>query len=332
MRLFMILCFTALLAGAGPATKPVEKPILPIQTVALPGVEGPMDHLCLDRQASRLFIASLGKNAVYIMDLKIGRMAMQMSGLPKPQGIALAPDIERVAITCEADGGCRLIGRAKLNVLSLVSLGTDADNVRYEPVAKCFWVGFGNGGLAVLDPVALKTVTEIKLESHPESFQFESKGKRVFVNLPLSGYIAVIDREKYEITAKWRPDGAAAFYPMALDEEHHRLFIGCRKPAKVLVLDLDTGKTITSIDCVADTDDLYYDSTARQIYVTGGGGTITILKQTDADHYAPIRNIPTGDGARTSVLDPETGWLYVAVPHRDKQRAEIKVFDMRGMP
>jgi hypothetical protein len=119
---------------------------------------------------------------------------------------------------------------------------------------------------------------------------------------------------------------AEANFPMALDEANHRLFIGCRKPAKVLVLDTDSGKTIASIDCCGDADDLFFDETTKRLYVSGGEGFISIIAQSDADHYRAVARIPTAAGARTSYYAAATHNLYLAVPHRGEQRAELRVY------
>ena len=115
---------------------------------------------------------------------------------------------------------------------------------------------------------------------------------------------------------------------MALDDANHRLFIGCRKPARLLVLDTATGKQVAEVEIVADTDDLFYDAAARRIYVSGGGGAVTVVEQKDADHYQAVASIPTAAGARTSYFIPELKRLYVAVPHRGKQASELLVFSV----
>jgi hypothetical protein len=91
-------------------------------------------------------------------------------------------------------------------------------------------------------------------------------------------------------------------------------------------LDTETGKTITALDIVGDTDDLFYDAANRRIYVSGGEGRITIIHQENADVYSVLGEVATAPGARTSFLVPETGMLYVAVPHRGQQKAELRVF------
>src|SRR6185503_5514160 len=120
----------------------------------------------------------------------------------------------------------------------------------------------------------------------------------------------VVDREKNAVIAKWAMKDAQANFPMALDEAHKRIFIGCRKPARLLVLDIDSGRQIANVECVGDTDDLFYDPKIQRIYISGGDGAISIIHQTDADHYQSIGAIKTAPGARTSFFSPDLRQLY----------------------
>jgi hypothetical protein len=148
------------------------------------------------------------------------------------------------------------------------------------------------------------------------------------VNVPYSGEIEVVDRTKKEVVAKWPLTAAQSNFPMVLDEDHHRLFVGCRKPAKMLVLDTETGKVASEIECVGDTDDLFLDAVHQKIYVSGGAGSITVIEQIDPDHYRATENVKTAAGARTSFFSVDGNHLYLAVPHRGDQRAEIRVYKM----
>ena len=116
---------------------------------------------------------------------------------------------------------------------------------------------------------------------------------------------------------------------MALDEASHRLFVGCRRPAVVLTFDTATGKQLSSADTVGDTDDMFYDAKRKRLYVIGGDGFVDVLQQEGTDHLTRIARVPTAAGARTGLFVPEQDRLYVAVPHRGGQRAEIRVYEAR---
>jgi hypothetical protein len=77
---------------------------------------------------------------------------------------------------------------------------------------------------------------------------------------------------------------------------------------------------------VGDADDLFYDVSHQRLYMAGGEGFLSIVAQEDTDHYTPVATIPTASGARTALFVPELCRLYLAVPHRDTQGAEIRVY------
>jgi hypothetical protein len=128
------------------------------------------------------------------------------------------------------------------------------------------------------------------------------------------------------VAAKWPIKEARGNYPMALDEGHGRLFVVCRKPAKLLVLETESGKVLTSVECTGDADDVFYDAARGRIYISGGEGYISIIDQIDADHYRPVAKPPTASGARTSLLSPDGTRLYLAVPHALGREAEVRVY------
>ena len=212
--------------------------------------------------------------------------------------------------------------------LQTTNLGGNADNIRYDARGRRVVVGFGSGALAFLDSSGNKT-GEVPLDAHPESFQLEKAGTRAFVNAPDRKEIEVVDLAKDAVLAKWPVTSALKNYPMALDEAHHRLLIGCREPARMLVFDTETGKQTASIEIVADTDDLFFDARRGRVYVIGGGGSVDVLEQKDADHYTSVQHIQTAPGARTGYFSADWSKLFVAVPHRGEQAAEVLVFEAR---
>jgi YVTN family beta-propeller protein len=317
----------------GTVSTSFAEPVVGLRQVAaipLPGVEGRFDHFAVDVKGERLFVAALGNNTVEVIDTRNGKRAGTVKGLRKPAGVAFLPELNRVAVGCGEDEACVILNAATLETVGRVEKLPDADNVRYDAAAGLLYCGYGEGAIAVIDGRTAKLVRSIELAGHPESFQLETKGPRLFVNVPdarRGPQIAVIDRKEGRVVATWRVSDAAANFPMALDEPNHRLFIGCRQPAKLLVLNTETGKVASSVDCAGDADDLFYDPQTKLIYVSGGEGFISVIRQRDAEHYEPVGRIQTAPGARTSFFSAVTGRLYLAVPHRGEQRAEIRVFE-----
>jgi DNA-binding beta-propeller fold protein YncE len=167
------------------------------------------------------------------------------------------------------------------------------------------------------------------LGAHPESFQLETNGPRIFVNVPRSRKIAVVDRKAGKVVASWSTGGPVANYPMALDEADQRLFVVCRMPARLVVLDTSNGKVIARLPVVGDCDDVFYDAARKRIYATGGEGAISVFQQEDADHYNESAKITTAKGARTGYFSPDLGRLFVAARRDGSKAAEIRIYDVR---
>ena len=298
------------------------------QTIPLPGVEGRIDHLDLDAAGDRLFVCALGNNTADVLDLRKGERVHTISGLGSPQGLVYIAELNRLFVANDKGGICKIYDAKSFQTVGELNFKDDADNVRFDSAAKKIYVGFGSGGIAVVNAADGKQIGSIKLSAHPEAFELEKNGERIFVNVPNSRHVAVIDRKKGEVIATWKTDGAFGNFPMAFDEANHRLFIGCRIPSKLVVLNTESGEVVAKIDISGDPDDVFYDSKRHRIYAICGAGKIDIIEQTDANNYKAVTKIDTADGARTGLFVPERDTLFVAVPHRGSQQAEIRCYQI----
>jgi DNA-binding beta-propeller fold protein YncE len=304
-----------------------QEPLALVRTIDLPRVEGRIDHLAYDAAGQRLFVAALGNNTVEVVDVKAGVHVKSLPGFREPQGIAVVPDARVFAVANGQGEGLQLLSAEDYKPGRMIRLGDDSDNVRYDASTKRVYVGFGSGAIAAITPTDGTVIGQAKLAGHPESFQLERTGPRMFVNVPTADHIAVIDRATMKVVATWPVVTAKSNFPMALDEANHRLFVGCRRPAKMLVFDTTSGKQVASVDIVGDTDDLFYDAARNRVYVGGGEGYIDVFQRPDADHLNRIAHLATAAGARTSLFVPDQSRWYLAVPHRGSQKAEIRVYE-----
>ena len=229
MRLFIVL-FVFVASAWGQASQPLRLE----KTIELPDVQGRIDHLSADVKGGRLFVSALGNNTVEVIDTKAGKRVKTIGGLQEPQGVLYVPAVDRLYVANSKDGSVRIFDGSSYAPLKALDYGDDADNLRYDSDHKRIYVGYGGGALAEIDEEGNK-IGEIKLDAHPESFQLEKGSPRIYVNLPKSRKVAVLDREKRTIIMTWPLGMTLANYPMALDEADHRLFVITRYPARLLV-------------------------------------------------------------------------------------------------
>ena len=325
-QLFLPAAILSVISIQSPAG---QEPLRLVRTIELPHVEGRIDHLALDGAGQRLFVAALGNNTVEVLDLKNNTQIKSLRGFREPQGIVVVPDAKLIAVANGQGEGVQMVDAGDYRLSKTIPLGDDSDNVRYDAAAKRLYVGYGDGALAAISPSDGKVLGHVQLAGHPESFQLERSGSRILVNVPTAGQIAIVDRATMRVITTWPVVSATSNFPMALDEAGHRVFVGCRRPAKVLVYDTTTGMEVGSFDSVGDTDDLFYDVARKRLYVSGGEGYIDVFQRQDANRFARVAHLPTAAGARTSLFVPEQNRLYLAVPHRGSQKAEIRVYEAR---
>jgi DNA-binding beta-propeller fold protein YncE len=270
-------------------------------------------------------MAALGHDTIEVIDVGASRRIQTLRGVPEPQGVLFVPAANRLFVASGRDGGVRVFDGTTLKALLTIPFGDDADNLRLDPVSGRIWVGYGAGALAAMGPDGVKAA-DIPVGGHPESFQLEKSGSRIFVNVPSAAKIAVVDRTRSAVIASWRTGDATANYPMALDEGQQRLFVVCRHPARLLVFDTATGAIVTTLATVGDADDVFYDAAARRIYVSGGEGAIATYRQVGADAYEELARTPTVKGARTSFFSPDLRRLFLAVRRQGGTPSAIWIY------
>jgi DNA-binding beta-propeller fold protein YncE len=153
-----------------------------LQTIPLPKVEGRIDHMAVDLKGERLFIAALGNNTVEILDLRAGKRVRSVTGFHEPQGVGFVSEFNKIFVANAKDGACDIIDGASFELIKRLKFADDADNIRYDSKARRGYVGYGTGGLGIIDTASGDQVGAIKLDGHPESLQLEKSGPRIFVN------------------------------------------------------------------------------------------------------------------------------------------------------
>jgi DNA-binding beta-propeller fold protein YncE len=309
---FALLFGTLLVAPFAQMAAAEPDPSLVLErTIPLKGVSGRIDHLAVDLGRNHLFVAELGNNTVDVIDLNSGQTRHRIADLKEPQGVAYTKQGDLLAVANAGDGSVRLFRADDFSPAGTVALGDDADNIRIEPRSGRLIIGYGRGGLAILEPSSRSVVASIKLEAHPEGFQIDPHAQKAFVNVPDARQIAVVDLEARKQIDAWKVPAARANFPMAIDSTAARLATVFRNPAWLVLLDTGTGAVMASLPTCGDSDDVFFDARRRRIYVSCGEGAVDVFQESPAGYRAADR-IKTSSGARTSLFVPELDRLFVA--------------------
>ncbi len=345
---FALLLLPGLAAAQAPA------PLKLSARIPLANVDGRMDHMAVDIDGQRIFATAFDNHTLEVIDLRTGKQVGTIRNLDEPQGGYYDAAGKRLFVASSGDGTAKVFNGTTLQLMTTTKLGEDADNVRFDARRNHVLVGYGgekflygkatraqgDGAVAILD-LSGKVVAKIPTAAHPESFQLEKNGNRVFINVPDKMEIQVADLSNNRTIADWTVTGCSDNFPMQLDEAHHRLFVACRGPGSVMAFDTDTGKAVANVklDPNVFSDDMFYDAARGRIYVIGravtagderapSAGYVEVFRQVDANNYQKVASYPTGWGAQTGWFVPEWSKLIIATRRQDAAHpGEILVYD-----
>jgi DNA-binding beta-propeller fold protein YncE len=337
-KLRATILVTAVLILIGGLWAQNKAPLALKQTIPVPGItkEGDFDHLAVDVQGNRLFIMGEDNSVVEIIDLGTNKLIHTISDVKAPHSAVYRGDLKKLFVVDGGAGEVKIYDSDSYKPAGSIKLRDDADSMTYDPSTKYMYVV--NGGkdahmtysfVSVVDTTSGKNLADIKIDSDAvEALALEKSGTRLFVNMTGKDAVAVVDREKHTVINTW-PTGQVAKHliAMSFDEAGHRLFVTTRTPGKLIVLDTDSGKVVTSLPCVGDNDDMAYDSASKRIYISASG-FVDVYHQKDADHYDQIAHVPTAFKARTAILVPEWKKYYLGIPHHGTTAAAVRVYEV----
>jgi WD40 repeat protein len=297
-----------------------------IKEISMPLVKGRIDHMAVNLKNKMLYLAALGNNTVKVIDLEKGSLVHSIKGIEEPQGLAYLPEQNEIAVASGGNGDCIFYSASTFEKLATVHLPSDADNVRYDAEERKLYAGYGNGGMAVIDPTTHKQIGDVKFPAHPESFQLDKKNNLLFANLPDDHSIAIIDLKSLKLTDTWKIKSLRANFPMTLDTADNLVLVGFRHPATLVAFDSKTGKQVSQCNLVGDVDDVFYNAGKKQVIASGGDGYINIFQKTTDNKFQQVSNITTRQGARTSLLIPSLQYFILANRTEGGEAASITFY------
>ena len=315
-----------------------EAPLKLVRSVALPGFTGDFDHFAVDEKGGRLFLAGEDHKTVEVFNLKTGQRLKSIAGFGAPHTIFYFPETDRILITDGDKGQIQILRGSDYSFVDHIDGLAGVDSARIDAPNSILYVvtggkdvGLSYSFLIAIDLQSHKKLGQLRFESnHVEAFALESSSSRLFINITDKNEVDVVDRKAMQVTARWPIGVAQTNSPMAYDEAHHRLLIVCRNPGMLVVMDSDTGKVVAKMPAAGRSDDIAFDPSSGRIYVPGGDGYTSVFHQDSADKYSLIADVPTAQGAKTSLLMPPLKQYFIAVsPGETKALAKVLTFQIQ---
>lgn len=332
MKRFFVGCALILAASA---TLAQNASLVVAKTITLPGIQGKFDHFAVDEAGNRLFAAATGSKSLQVVDLTSGNVIQSLTGLGKPHGLAWIASSGDLYLADGEKAALDIFHGTPLVLVKTLPLSEDADDMVYDATTGMLYVGHSGsdtahpGRIAIIDTKNQTQKASIPAAAHPEALEIDKATDRVFANIADAAGIAVIDGKTLTQSAVWKLTSAKNNVPLAYDEEQRILFVACRTPARLLILDGDSGKELGELPSDLGVDDLFYDADAHQVYLIAGSGAIDVYKIDANKNVKAMGVIHTAAGAKTGLLVPSRNALYVGVPGSGVTASSILVYSTR---
>ena len=331
--------FLTLLVLIGlPALHSQESPSVKlIQSVDLPGYSGDFDHFAVDFDRNRLLLAAEDHGTLEIFDLKTSAHLRSVDGFGNPHSILVRKGSPTVLVTDSEKQGATLRDADTYARKQPVPLTPGSDTSKYDAAANVLYVVTGGkdvdmktANLEAVNPDTGAKIGSITFEdNHVEAMAFVEDDPRLFINLTQTNQIAVVDRRNLKLLATWPVTAAKQNAMVAFDPDQHRLYVVCRDPGTVVVMNSDTGAIVATQPAPLRSDELQYDREKHRLYVPGGEGYMGIYDTVDADHLKLVEKVSTAPGAKTGLLVTSLHRLFLAVsPGESKATAKVLTYEV----
>lgn len=335
LTLCSIVCLLVSIAQAAD-----QPPLKLIHTIPLPQLkEGDFDHFTVDVSGNRLFDTAEENSKVLVFDLKTNKLIHTIEDLKAPHSMLYRDDLKKLFVVDGDLGEVKIYDSESYKPAGTIKVREGADSSQYDPSTKTLYVVDGgkdaklpNAYITAIDTDAAKVVGEMKIDSNDvEAMAIEKSGPRLFVNVRGNSAVEVYDRTKRSLIVTWSvAEAGKKPTALAFDESGHRLFVGTRDPGKLVVVDSDSGKVVTSLPAAAMSDDIAFAPDHRRIYFAGSM-FIDVFQQKDPDHYEQIGHVPTAFRAKTGILVRDLNRYYLNLPKHEKQGAEVRVYEVQQL-
>ena len=280
----------------------------PIERHAVGGTGG-WDFLTLDPSGDRLFISRGDRVQVWSTQSK--QVVGEIAGTPGVHGIALAPGLNRGFTSNGRSNTVSVFALDSLQVTKTIAIpGDNPDAILYEPGFKRVYAFNGRShDVTVIDAVTLTVVATVALGGKPEVAVADDTG-HLFVNLEDTAEIAVIDQATHRIQARWPLRPCLEPTGLAIDLSHRRLFAVCANH-KMVIVDATSGRLVGDVLIGAEPDGVEFDPASNQAFSANGEGTVTVVQESDPEHFAAVATLATQARARTLALDRVSHRIYL---------------------
>jgi DNA-binding beta-propeller fold protein YncE len=311
MRSRQILCALALSLSASAAwgqAAPSGGPYHVVTTVKAGG-EGGFDYLYADAGGRKLYIPRNGPSA-RIMVLNLDTLEA-VGEIAKTNGRGVAADAKS-GHAFASSKPVAMWDAKTLAPIKTIEVAGNPDGILGDPANQRIYVlSHTAPNVTVINAVDGSIVGTIDIGGAPEQAVTDGKG-HLYIDVEDKDQVAVIDAKTLTKTGVYSLEGKCGTPAgLAFDVKHHVLFVACRNPAVMAMLDSTTGKILSVLPIGAGVDGAVFNPATQEAFSSQGDGTLTVIKEISPTQFAVEQTVQTKVGAKTLTLDSKTGRLFL---------------------
>jgi DNA-binding beta-propeller fold protein YncE len=336
--IYSVALWSVLVPLLGATAAPAQRSSVQlIKSVDLPGYSGDFDHFGADYDHNRLLLAAEDHGTLEVFDLKTSDHLRTVAGFGNPHSILVRKGVATVFITDSNKQNATIRDAISYAKKQTVNLTPGSDTAKYDAASNILYVVTGGkdvdretANLEAINPdTGAKLGSIVFHDNHVEAMAFVESDPRLFINLTQTNKLAVVDRKSMKVIATWPVPPAQQNAMVAFDPAQHRLYVVCRSPGMVVVMNSDTGAVIGTQPAPLRADEVQYDESSHRLYVPGGEGYMGIYDTSDPNHLKIVERVTTAPGAKTALLIPAMHRLFLAVsPGESKAMAKVLTYEV----
>jgi len=277
-----------------------------VQTWKLGG-DGGWDYIKTD-DSHRLFISRATR--VMIVDTESGKQVGEIPDTPGVHGITFDFANGRGYTSNGREDTVTVFNLKSLAVEKKIKVGSGPDAILFDPFSKRVFTFNGKGhDTTAIDAAKGEVAGKLDLGGKPEFPASDGKGT-IFVNIEDKSEIVAFDPQKLTVKSRWKLTGCDEPTGLSIDRKNRRLFAGCGGGKIMAIVNADNGRTVATPAIGEGCDATDFDADRGYAFASAGDGTITVIKEENADTFSVAQTVTTQKGARTMTVDPKTHKLF----------------------
>lgn len=251
-------------------------PVRFVRDVPLTGGATRFDYASVDPRRHLLWLAHMGDGAVEAFDTRTDRVRATIAIAPNASVRGIVVGRDKVYASAQGLGAVVVLDAGSGKRIATIPAG-DVDGIAYDTNAQRIFVSDESGARdVVIDARTDRAIGQIPLGGEAGNTQYDPVSRHVFVGVQTRDELAELDPLALKVLHRYRLSGCRSSHSVAIDSTERAAYVGCQLNARLVRLDLRTGRVTASGGVGIGIDVLALDPALHRLYVGSESGIVSV--------------------------------------------------------